>query len=123
MHLATIAASILALAASGFAAPSPASPANTRYVQLRLFGAPGCFAENLGELGVYGDAVNACQTLGDSTIESVSFEYAINNCTVSVYSDDACQLGRLDIPVNTCGGGDGEYQSYYASCSHLEPIS
>lgn len=81
MHFATIAASILALAASGFAAPSPASPANTRYVQLRLFGAPGCFAENLGELGVYGDAVNACQTLGDSTIESVSFEYAINNCT------------------------------------------
>lgn len=81
MHFTTLIASVAALATSVSAAPSPATPANTRYAQLRLFGEPGCLAQNLGELGVYGDYVNSCQSFGDNTVESVSFEYAINDCT------------------------------------------
>lgn len=81
MHFTTLVASVTALAMSVSAVPSPATPANTRYVQLRLYGEPGCSAQNLGELGVYGDYVNSCQSFGDNEVESVSFEYAINNCT------------------------------------------
>lgn len=81
MHFTTLVASVTALAMSVSAVPSPATPANTRYVQLRLYGEPGCSAQNLGELGVYGDYVNSCQSFGDNDVKSVSFEYAINNCT------------------------------------------
>lgn len=80
MHFTTIITS-LALAMSVSAAPAPAPPADTRYAQLRLFGEPGCFNQNQGELGVYGDYVNICNTFGETTVRSVSFEYAINNCT------------------------------------------
>ena len=59
-----------------------ADPANTRFVQLRLFGEPGCSAQNLGELGVYGDSVNKCQTFGGENVRSVSYEYLYqSNCT------------------------------------------
>lgn len=79
MHFATIIASTFALVMSASALPAP--PADTRYAQLRLFGEPGCSAQNQGELGVYGDYVNKCNTFGDTTVESVSFEYSINNCS------------------------------------------
>jgi hypothetical protein len=60
----------------------PASPINSRYVQLRLYGEPGCSALNLGELGVYGDKVNSCQTFGSDTVRSVSFEANyVEGCT------------------------------------------
>lgn len=73
----------LALALGVSAVPTRrADPANTRFVQLRLFGEPGCSAQNLGELGVYGDSVNKCQTFGDENVRSVKFEYKYqNNCT------------------------------------------
>lgn len=73
----------LALALGASAMPARrADPANTRFVQLRLYGEPSCSAQNLGELGVYGDSVNKCQTFGTDTIRSVSFEYKYaDNCT------------------------------------------
>jgi hypothetical protein len=80
MHFTTILASAIALAMGASAMPAP--PADTRYAQLRLFGEPGCSAQNEGELGVYGDYVNKCNTFpGDTPYRSVSFEYAINNCS------------------------------------------
>lgn len=138
MHFTTIITSF-ALALSASAAPTPAPPADTRYAQLRLFSAPGCFDLNQGELGVYGDYVNKCNTFGATTVESVSFEYAINNCTreyflslsfyfsfkmlisstVQVYSDLECHLDRHDVPLQTCLSGDKEYSSYKVLCSKL----
>lgn len=80
MFSSTILASALALALGVSA--SPTRRADPRYVQLRLYGEPGCSAQNLGELGVYGDSINKCQTFGDDTIRSVSFEYKyFDNCT------------------------------------------
>lgn len=84
MQFTTIFVSAIAFAMGVSAAPAP--PADTRYAQLRLFGESGCSAQNQGELGVYGDYVNKCNTFGDTTVKSVSFEYAINNCT--------CKLSR-----------------------------
>ncbi|KAJ6016532.1 hypothetical protein N7540_011123 [Penicillium herquei] len=63
------------------ATTDPASPGDTRYAQLRLYGKPDCFSQNWGELGVYGNYVNFCNNFGDIEIQSVSFESAINNCT------------------------------------------
>ncbi|KAJ5635688.1 uncharacterized protein N7484_009001 [Penicillium longicatenatum] len=119
MHFTTLVASIAALAMSVSAAPSPATPANTRYVQLRLYGEPGCSAQNLGELGVYGNYVNSCQSFGDNDVKSVSFEMAIKNCTVRVYTGDSCDVGGQDVALNTCHGGDDEIHSYEVFCSEL----
>jgi hypothetical protein len=80
MQLTTILVTAIALAMGASAMPAP--PADTRYAQLRLFGEPGCSAQNEGELGVYGDYVNKCNVFpGDTPYRSVSFEYAINNCS------------------------------------------
>ncbi|KAJ5627433.1 hypothetical protein N7528_004860 [Penicillium herquei] len=83
MYFTTLLTSTLALAMSISAAPTPvpATPENTRYVQLRLYSDADCGQDgNLGELGVYGDYVNKCNAFGDYTVESVRFEAAINNC-------------------------------------------
>ncbi|KAJ5653712.1 hypothetical protein N7490_000715 [Penicillium lividum] len=112
-----LASAILAMGVS--ATPTPATPANTRYVQLRLYGESGCSAENLGELGVYGDYVNSCQSFGDNVVNSVSFEYAINNCSVRLFNDATCNSGGQDIALHTCLGGDGEFHSYEVLCSEL----
>ncbi|KAJ5391353.1 hypothetical protein N7509_006843 [Penicillium cosmopolitanum] len=118
MHFTTILASAIALAMGASAMPAP--PADTRYAQLRLFGEPGCSAQNEGELGVYGDYVNKCNTFpGDTPYRSVSFEYAINNCSLRVYSDVTCHLDAHDVPVQTCLSGDKVYRSYEVHCDHL----
>ncbi|KAJ5720831.1 uncharacterized protein N7483_008765 [Penicillium malachiteum] len=120
MHFTTLLTSTLALAMSISAAPTPATPANTRYVQLRLYSDPACGQDgNLGELGVYGDDVNKCNAFGDYTVESVSFEYAINNCTVSVYTDQSCQAGAQSITLDTCLSENAQYGSYQVFCSQL----
>jgi hypothetical protein len=80
MFFNTILASTIVLALGVSA--SPTRRAYSRYVQLRLYGEPGCSAQNLGELGVYDDSINKCQTFGDDTVRSVSFEYKyFDNCT------------------------------------------
>ena len=81
MLFTTLLTSVIAFGMGASAIPTPATPANTRYAQLRLFGAPGCFDQNQGELGVYGDYVNICNAFPEGNVQSVSFEYAINNCT------------------------------------------
>ncbi|KAJ5082826.1 hypothetical protein N7532_011869 [Penicillium argentinense] len=117
MHFSTIIISAIALAMGASAMPAP--PADTRYAQLRLFGEPGCSAQNEGELGVYGDYVNKCNTWDGTTVKSVSFEYAINNCQLRVYSDVTCHLDRHHVPVKTCLSGDKIYRSYEVLCDHL----
>jgi hypothetical protein len=87
MYLSTIIASIAALGMGVIAAPAPA--AYTRYAQVRLYGEPGCSAQNLGELGVYD--INQCKMFGDSdVIRSVSFEFNTPGCT--------CKLLHCPIP-------------------------
>lgn len=76
MHSKAVIASIMALGMG--AASAPAS--YTRYAQLRLYGEPGCYEQNMGELGIYD--VNKCQTFGgDETIRSVSFETNSVGCS------------------------------------------
>lgn len=57
------------------------TPADTRYAQLRLYGQSGCFRQNYGEMGIYGDHVNVCHNFGDLTVRSVGLEYSTDNCT------------------------------------------
>ncbi|KAJ6008112.1 hypothetical protein N7540_012088 [Penicillium herquei] len=121
MHFTTLLTSTLALAMSTSAAPTPvpATPENTRYAQLRLYSDPDCGQDgNLGELGVYGDYVNKCNAFGD-TVESVRFEASINNCTLSVYTDQSCQAGAQNVALDTCLSGSTQYGSYQVFCSQL----
>lgn len=123
---------IAALAMSGNAAPAPA--AYTRYAQLRLYGEPGCSAQNLGELGIYD--INQCKSFGDTdVIRSVSFEVNTSGCTrkspissiicykdldrfsVHVYNDVTCHLNdHIVTTVGTCLAGDDSYKNYVLRC-------
>ncbi|OGM39120.1 hypothetical protein ABOM_012252 [Aspergillus bombycis] len=63
---------------------APALRADSRYIQLRIYSEPGCFKQNRGEMGIYGDKLNKCWTFGGTTAKSVRFEYMLrDNCTVS----------------------------------------
>ncbi|KAE8372727.1 hypothetical protein BDV26DRAFT_297600 [Aspergillus bertholletiae] len=112
----TLLASVIALGMGVSAAPAPS--ADPRYVQLRVFGESGCSALNEGELGVYGDHLNKCQTFKGITIKSVSYEYKyFDDCIVTIYEDDACELNPHDIEVKTCLTGNKEYSSYKVQCT------
>lgn len=80
MLLTNVLASTLALAMGVSAMPAPS--AHTRYVQLRIFGKPGCSELNLGEIGVYEDSINKCNAFKDDNLRSVSFERLnVEGCT------------------------------------------
>ncbi|KAJ5715331.1 uncharacterized protein N7483_012512 [Penicillium malachiteum] len=58
--------------------PCPSSPVDTCYAQLRLYGGPGCFRQNWGELGVYGKYMNVYNNFSNFTVQSVSYDLANN---------------------------------------------
>ena len=74
----------------------PATPENTRYVQLRLYGSPNCTIPSLGELGVYGDMVNQCNTLASDDLSnaSVAVEYALDGCTSTSFPVQGFPLSK-----------------------------
>ncbi|GKZ24656.1 hypothetical protein AbraIFM66951_011927 [Aspergillus brasiliensis] len=91
---------------------------DTRLAQLRLYGEPGCYNANMGELGIYGSALNQCKTFpGNSTIESVSFEYNVGACSVQIFTEDGCASGQHNVTVGQCLSGDSDYVSYKLVCN------
>lgn len=68
MHFKAIITTITTLGMGATAAPT----SNTRLAQIRPYGEPGCFRENMGEVGIY-DA-NVCYSFGNYVVESVRFE-------------------------------------------------
>ncbi|KAB8226963.1 uncharacterized protein BDW43DRAFT_28668 [Aspergillus alliaceus] len=108
-------ASSIALAMGNPAASAPQD--DSRYVQLRIYSDFGCFEQNQGEMGIYGDKLNKCQTFGTTTVKSVHFEYMLHdNCTVALYNDVNCHLNRYNVEINSCLTGDKEYSSYFVQC-------
>lgn len=80
MHTKTILARLIPLALAIGATSAPT--ANTRYAQLRLYGAPGCHKQNMGELGVYD--INKCQSLifeGEELVKSVFYQTSTDGCS------------------------------------------
>lgn len=85
MHTRTILAPLIPLALAIGATCTPT--ANTRYAQLRLYGAPGCYAQNMGELGVYD--INKCQSLvfeGQEVVRSVLYQTSTDGCSCMLNS-------------------------------------
>ncbi|KAI5464332.1 hypothetical protein BGZ63DRAFT_421384 [Mariannaea sp. PMI_226] len=107
-----VAITALVAGSSAVAIPNP----NERYVQLRLYGKPGCSELNLGELGVYGTEVNKCNTFGEEKVRSVLLQYNPHGCKVRTYSDLKCKLTRHDLKLDQCLSGDKEYRSYEVIC-------
>ncbi|KAJ5166823.1 uncharacterized protein N7482_005604 [Penicillium canariense] len=113
MHFVTIAASAVALAGAASAAAVPTH----RYAQLRLWGGQECATLNLGEEGIYGDQLAMCNPLDVyDTVRSVRLEAADAGCTLYIYSDLQCHLGKHEVPVTACLSGDKEYRSYELFC-------
>lgn len=129
MHFQIIVASIITLCMGATAAPA----SNTRLAQIRLYGEPGCYRQNMGELGIY-DA-NECRSFGNWVVRSVRFETNHVGCScmlnlfrssgegsanvlaVHVYSDSACQFDERVPGLSECLSGDGQYQSYVLRCN------
>ncbi|KAJ6134449.1 hypothetical protein N7523_000771 [Penicillium sp. IBT 18751x] len=114
MYFTSFITAIAVLAVSAKAAPAPA--AYTRYAQLRVYGEPGCFAQNLGELGIYD--INQCKSFGHTDmIKSISFEVNTPGCTLHVWNDVTCQLNdHVMSTTGTCLAGDKSYGSYELRC-------
>lgn len=56
-------------------------PENNKWAQLRLFGSPGCDADNLLEMGVYGYQKNQCQSISQfGPIEAVNISSIFDEC-------------------------------------------
>lgn len=63
------------------ASASTVPPTNNKWAQLRLFGSPGCEANNLLEMGVYGYQKNQCQNIAQyGTIEAVNITSIFDEC-------------------------------------------
>ncbi|KFH48391.1 hypothetical protein ACRE_006570 [Hapsidospora chrysogenum ATCC 11550] len=123
MYFTRAIASIAALAvgtASAAALPQITDyPGHIRYAQLRLYGEPGCFDANLGELGIYNLAVNECHDFLTDIIKSVRYEFQNNpNCRLRVYNDAECQSTPYDVAAKECltGDDDEQYGSYELLC-------
>jgi hypothetical protein len=147
MYFTTAAASIAALTvgtASAAALPQVTDyPGHIRYAQLRIYGAPGCFDANMGELGIYNLAVNECHDFGTDVINSVRYEFQNNpscrcksplvcwvveifgsvvpeltDILVRVYNDANCQSTPYDVAAKACltGDEDEQYRSYELLC-------
>ncbi|KAE8371200.1 hypothetical protein BDV26DRAFT_299006 [Aspergillus bertholletiae] len=113
MHFSTGLTSTVALNIGISAAPAPRD--DPRYVQLRIYSEPGCFEQNRGEMGIYSDKLNKCQTFGGTTVKSVRFEYTLRD-NLTLYDDITCHLNHHDVEINTCLSGDNEYGSYLVQC-------
>ncbi|KAF5855663.1 hypothetical protein ETB97_008824 [Aspergillus alliaceus] len=87
------------------------------YVQLRIYGKPGCFEQNQGEMGIYGNKLSKYQIFNSTAVKSVYFEYALrDNCTVAIYNNITCHLNCRNIQINTCLSNSKEYSSYLVQC-------
>ncbi|OJI82485.1 hypothetical protein ABZX51_005529 [Aspergillus tubingensis] len=114
MQFTLLLSALIAMVISTLALPT----GDTRLAQLRLFGEPGCYNENMGELGIYRSALNQCKTFpGNQTIESVSFEYNVAGCGVQIFTEDNCSAGQHNVTLGQCLQGDAEYVSYKLVCN------
>ncbi|OOF99306.1 hypothetical protein ASPCADRAFT_204950 [Aspergillus carbonarius ITEM 5010] len=101
--------SLVALAITALALPT----GDTRVIQLRLWGEPGCTEENLGELGLYQSTLNQCTTfLGSDTIRSISTEFVIAGYAAQFFTDSDCQDGQQNVSTTGCLNGEAPYVSY-----------
>ncbi|GLA56008.1 hypothetical protein AnigIFM63604_003497 [Aspergillus niger] len=113
MHISLLLSAVIAIANSALALPAD----DTRLTQLRLYGAPSCSEENLGELGIYTSALNQCKAFPRNvTIESISFEYYAAGCSVQFFTEDNCFSGQHNVTASQCLSGDTEYTSYKLVC-------
>lgn len=78
MHLIHLLTSALTLT---LVAADDIPPETNKWAQLRLFGSPGCEADNLLELGVYGYQKNQCQDLSQyGVVQAVNVTDMIDEC-------------------------------------------
>ncbi|GLA79097.1 hypothetical protein AtubIFM55763_001765 [Aspergillus tubingensis] len=114
MQISLLLSAVVAMAISALGLPA----GDTRLAQLRLYGAPSCSEKNLGELGIYGSALNQCKAFPrNDTIESVSFECNVAGCSVQIFNDDDCFSVQNNVTVAQCLSGDTEYTSYKLVCN------
>ncbi|KAJ6436750.1 methyl transferase [Purpureocillium lavendulum] len=86
----------------------------------RIFGAPGCFDENLGIWTVIEGDVKP----GDCMDFNGNSVFSLSNVDISegfyAYTDDECATGKWAIPEGECASGDGGFKRWGMSCDSPE---
>ncbi|KAJ5151038.1 uncharacterized protein N7482_010290 [Penicillium canariense] len=91
-------------------------PTNSKWAQLRLYGSPGCDANNLLELGVYGSQKNTCISLDQyGAIEAVNITSIFDECELYLYEDAGCAVEER-IGISGCVSGDSPYKGLVLAC-------
>lgn len=71
----------LALGTATLTAADTLPPDQNKWAQLRLFGAPGCSAENMLEMGIYGYERNTCMNIAQyGSVEAVNLSSMFDEC-------------------------------------------
>ncbi|KAJ5368836.1 uncharacterized protein N7496_008596 [Penicillium cataractarum] len=108
----------LALGTATLTAATDTPPVQNKWAQLRLFGAPGCSADNMGEMGVYGYERNTCLDIAQyGAPDAVNISSIFDECELYLYEDAGCSVEK-SIAVSTgCVDGAGPYGGLILSCS------
>ncbi|KAI1158050.1 hypothetical protein F5B18DRAFT_657061 [Nemania serpens] len=122
MQFITLISAVATLAVGSRAAAMPRDGA--RLAQFRVFGAEGCSALNDGFYTVDQSDAGACkQFISPTSVASLNLEQlklpAANGCTVYIYTDSNCAVGKHATTVNVCNNPEaaGEtWNSWEISC-------
>ncbi|KAI3326890.1 hypothetical protein HD806DRAFT_375074 [Xylariaceae sp. AK1471] len=106
MHFATLIAVAATVAIGTNAAALRRDGA--RLAQFRVFGADGCSASNYGFYTVDASDAGVCHGIDNvpSAIKSLNLEVlyspAAEGCSVNIYTDTACSVGKKSTTVGVC---------------------
>ncbi|KUI60442.1 hypothetical protein VP1G_07642 [Cytospora mali] len=111
----------LAAATALFAGSQAASiprQSDPHIVDFRTYGQPGCSADNQGVYTYTESQLNTCYTFSESTVESIFVVDVTEGCSVYAYTDTACSVNQITVPVgidNCYDNADG-LGSYEVVC-------
>ncbi|KAK0624805.1 hypothetical protein B0T17DRAFT_253466 [Bombardia bombarda] len=88
----------------------------------RVWGEPGCSAQNLGVGTVTESGLDTCKNFGD-IVKAVNLTNVVDGCTFFVYSEIHCEGIRESIKKGSgCGNAiDVVWSSYQFTCDPIVP--
>ncbi|PWI64989.1 hypothetical protein PCL_08348 [Purpureocillium lilacinum] len=88
----------------------------------RLYGAPGCFDDNLGIWTVIEGDVKPgdCRNFNGNTVFSLSNVVILEGCTLYAYMDENCTAGEQAIPEGECASVEETFRAWGMSCHPVE---
>ncbi|KAH6885214.1 hypothetical protein B0T10DRAFT_91196 [Thelonectria olida] len=113
MQFSTIFVSAAALFISASASPVARE---THISDFRLFGEPGCSAQNEGVWTVLNTDLDKCTGFNGEVVKSVTLTDINKGCKFWVYSDAKCSKGKTRALTGECTNAGNEWKSWKMKC-------